>query len=161
MIRQTARYNNGIPLIITVIHAGSTDNLTPILGNAKLKIRNTPPINVIGIPARISFIFFSIVHSPFIFAFLANSSMYHMISKLSNTLFIIYSMSDLMQIQWIDRANCKLLNNPLKLYENSDTKVGGTMYGQMTTKNKSSYFSQHSENCSQKRIIIRSLYRKS
>ena len=63
-----------------------------------------------------------------------------MINKLSNTLFIIYSMSVLMQIQWIDRADCKLLNNPLKLYENSDTKLGETMYGQMTTKTRAAIF---------------------
>ena len=106
----------GIPLIITVIQAGSPGKLTPILGNTKLRIRNTPPTSVIGIPARKSFIFFTTVLPPFLFRRLTNKSVYHTMNMLSNTLFAICSKSDVVQIQWIEMADCKLPNTPLKLY---------------------------------------------
>ena len=58
MMRQIARYNSGIPDIMTLIHAGSMMGLIPLIDIKRLTIRNTPLTIVIGMPERKSFSFF-------------------------------------------------------------------------------------------------------
>ena len=84
MIRHTARYKSGIPEITTVPHAGSIGRLTSTLGKTKLNTSRTPPMMVIGSPARTSLIRFNISDTSF---FLTLQAFFCIIYSIQNTLF--------------------------------------------------------------------------
>ena len=74
MIRQTARYKSGMPLMTIVAHAGSNgrkESRTDVPPNSSIRCgtrsssRNAPATIVMGSPARKSLSFFNIVIPPF------------------------------------------------------------------------------------------------
>ena len=102
IIRHTARYKRGIPLIAIVTHAGSkgrNESCTGVPPNSSIKCgtksssRNTPAAIVIGSPAKKSLIFFNIRVPPIrtIFQtalFLIFACIFRTINSIKNILFV-------------------------------------------------------------------------